>query len=58
MADKELTFNEMAKIADKSSCVLLSKEEWSAFTKKLFSLDEENKRLKKINDKLRNNIAG
>ena len=52
--EKDLTFNEIAKIADKSSCTLLSKEEWSAFTKKLWSLSEENKRLKKINERLRN----
>lgn len=47
MTDTELTFTEIAKIADKGSCVLLGKAEWDAFTKKLFALDCRVKDLEK-----------
>jgi hypothetical protein len=47
MTDTELTFSEMAKIADKGSCVLLGKAEWEAFTRKLFALDCRVKDLEK-----------
>jgi hypothetical protein len=50
---KELTYNQMAKIAEEGGCVLFSKEEWLAFTRKFWLLAEENKRLKKINEKYR-----
>jgi len=51
--NKELTINQIAKIANENGFTLLSKLEWESFTKKLWALDEENKRLKKINEKLR-----
>ena len=47
MNEQELTFSQMAKIADKGSCVLLGKVEWDAFTKKLFTLDCRVKDLEK-----------
>lgn len=47
MTNTELTFTEMAKIADKGSCVLLGKAEWEAFTRKLFALDCRVKDLEK-----------
>jgi hypothetical protein len=51
--NKTLTYNEIAKIAEEWQCVLLSNGEWEAFTNTLWRLDQENKRLKKINEKLR-----
>ena len=53
MINKDLTYNEIAKIANENGCVLLSCIEWESFTKKLWQVAEENKRLKKINDRLR-----
>ena len=52
----DYTFNEIAKIAEKNKCVLLTNATWDAFCRKLWSVAEENKRLKKINEKLRSNL--
>lgn len=49
----DLTYSQIAKIADKGGYIILSKVEWELFTRKLWNVAEENKRLKKINDKLR-----
>lgn len=54
--NKQLTFNEIAKIARDNQFVLLSNKEWEAFTKTLWSLDEENKRLKQLNEKYRKEL--
>jgi hypothetical protein len=47
MNEQELTFSEMVKIAEKGNFILLSNEEWKAFTKKLFTLDCRVKDLEK-----------
>jgi len=54
--DKEITYSQIAKIAFNSGCVLLGRAEWDSFTKKLWNVQQENERLKKINDRLRKTI--
>ena len=49
----ELTYSAIAKIAEANGYIILSKGTWDLFTRKLWNVAEENKRLKKINEKLR-----
>ena len=50
-----LSFNQLAKIVEENGYTLMGNIEFKKFTDKMFYLEEEVKRLKKLNEKYRNN---
>lgn len=52
----ELSFNQLAKLVEENGYTLLANKEWKAFTNKLWALEEECKRLRKLNIKYREKL--
>ena len=51
-----LSFNQLAKLVEQNAYTLMSNLEWKAFTDKLWSQEEELKRLRKLNEKYRGQL--